>query len=455
MENDVKIGLETHIELLTESKIFCGCKNAFGKAPNTNCCEICTGMPGAMPYLNGKAVYLAVKAGAALKCKINEYSYMTRKNYVYPDLPKAYQITQGKIPLCENGELHLPSGSKVGIEHIHIEEDAGSLKHGNGKVLIDYNRAGVPLIEIVTKPDLKSGDEVKEYLEMLALTVKELGISDCKMQEGSLRCDINISVDGCERSEVKNVNSYSYAKKAADCEIKRQRELILAGIMPERETRRYDSGKNETYVMRKKEDSADYRYLDEPDILPVYVSKEEIKRAESSVGYLPTDRIRRYIREGVDRDTAYSMVKRPYAEKYFTTLSALTGDAFEAAKLVSSYVFKYPRDEGTAPTPENVAEVLELIAEGKVGRSFSGKIFKEMFEKEKSFRELFSPEDFKELSDCELQAIVKEAIGQNSKAAEDFKSGKEKAVLPIIGYVMKKTEGRADAEKVKNIILKI
>lgn len=456
MNFDVKIGLETHVELLTESKIFCNCKNTFFAEPNTCCCEVCMGFPGAMPRLNGRVVELGVKAGAALGCKINEYSFMTRKNYVYPDLPKAYQITQGKTPLCEDGRLCLPSGRVIGIERIHIEEDAGRLKHDSGTVTVDYNRAGVPLIEIVTRPDFKSGDEVKEYLEMLTLIMKELNISDCKMQEGSLRCDINISLSGFERTEVKNVNSYSYAKKAVEYEIGRQSEIILSGGRPERETRRYSSEKNATVLMRKKEASADYRYFDEPDILPVYVNAAEAEKIKGEITLLPHDRLKRYIDMGIDREAAFSVVKKAKAAKYFDELCALTGDTDASLKIIMGYVFKYAADdEKILPDSASVAEVMKKIREGKIAKSFSGRIFGEMFEKKKSFGCLFSDDDFAPMAESDIKAFAEEAVRENEKAVNDYKAGKEKALLSVMGSVMKKTGGKAEADKVKRILLNI
>lgn len=456
MNFDVKIGLETHVELLTESKIFCNCKNIFSAEPNTCCCEVCMGFPGAMPRLNGRAVELGVKAGAALGCKINEYSFMTRKNYVYPDLPKAYQITQGKKPICEDGRLCLPSGREIGIERIHIEEDAGRLKHEGGKVTVDYNRAGVPLIEIVTRPDFKSGDEVKEYLEMLTLIMKELNISDCKMQEGSLRCDINVSLSGYERTEVKNVNSYSYAKKAVEYEIKRQCEIVLSGGRPERETRRYSSEKNETVLMRKKEASADYRYFNEPDILPVYVNAAVAEKIRSEIPLLPHNRIKHYIDMGIDREAAFAVVKAPLAAKYFDELCTHTGDAAESLKIIMGYVFKYAaNDEVILPDSASVARVMEQIKDGKIARAFSGRIFGEMFEKKKSFDVLFSDDDFAPMPDDKINALVSEAVRENEKAVADYRAGKEKAFFSVMGSAMKKTGGKAEPEKVKRILLNI
>ncbi len=463
MEFRAKIGLETHVELLTKTKIFCGCKNEYGEKPNKNCCEICTGQPGAMPSLNENAVRLAVTAGTALNCTIEKNIYMARKNYIYPDLAKGYQITQSDRPLCRDGCITLPSGKTVGIERIHIEEDAGKLRHENGKVFIDYNRAGSPLIEIVTRPDFTTGDEVKEYLEVLTLLLRSLGVSDCKMQEGSLRCDINISLtdwkESYERSEIKNVNSYSFAKKAAEYEIKRQTEMILRGEKPERETRRFDSISGKTVLMRKKESGADYRYIDEPDIPPSKVPEKFIKEAKEKMGDLPHEKMRRYIKNGLSYEEALSIAKYPAVLSYFDGLSRLTGDYKFSAKIIHSYVFaaygEDERNEKILPEPPEAAKVFNMIKTGKLDSRFMKRVFSEMYINKKGFSELFSESDFSGVPEEEITGAAREAIDENPGAVSDFLSGKEKALFALIGSVMKKTDKKADHEKAKEILKKI
>lgn len=463
MEFSARIGLETHVELLTRTKIFCRCKNEYGSSPNKNCCEICTGQPGAMPALNENAVRLAVLAGTALNCEIEKNVYMARKNYIYPDLPKGYQITQSDRPLCRNGSLTLPSGRTVGIERVHIEEDAGKLKHENGEVFIDYNRAGVPLIEIVTRPDFVTGDEVKEYLEVLTLLLRSLGVSDCKMQEGSLRCDINISLtdgeNGYERSEVKNVNSYSFAKKAAEYEIERQRNIILSGKMPERETRRFDSSTGETVLMRKKESGTDYRYIDEPDILPAAVPEKFFSEARRKTVGLVHEKMRDCIRKGLSYEEAFSMAKYPAVLEYFESVSSLTGDAAFAAKIIKAYVFAFcseeEKEENILPEAGKCAKVYRMIKEGRLDSRFSKKIFSEMFKQKKDFFDIFTEADFAALSDDAMKKAAREAVAENPKAAGDFLEGKEKALFALLGSAMKKTQGRADHEKMKAMLEKI
>lgn len=463
MEPEVKIGLETHVELLTESKIFCSCKNSFGDEPNTNCCEICTGMPGAMPSLNKKAVELAVKAGLALGCEVNRTSCMARKNYVYPDLSKAYQITQSDRPLLKNGKVTLPSGRQIRIERIHIEEDAGKLKHKDNKVFIDYNRAGVPLIEIVTFPDFKSGREVREYLQCLGMTMRRLKISDCKMQEGSLRCDINISLKynghQYERTEIKNVNSYSYSEKAVDYEIERQKKIISGGGEILRETRRYDSKKDVTESMRKKEGQGDYRYFDEPDIPSIHISDELLSKLKGADNTTAFTKIREYMDMGLNYDEALGIFKYPQTEKYFDSLVKKTHDADFSLRIIYNYVFaalsEGERESEIKPDVEKILYVTGLINEGKIKREFAKEIFTRMFEEKKGFDELFDISDFSGISEKEVKELSLRVIMENEKAVSDYKSGKEKALYFLAGNVMKISGKKADITKVKETLKEI
>lgn len=460
MAIEAKIGLETHVELLTKTKIFCSCKNTFGERENTVCCEICTGQPGAMPALNGEAVRLAVIAGKSLGCEVEEHAYMARKNYSYPDLPKAYQITQVSRPICKNGEMVLPSGRKIRIERLHIEEDAGKLKHKKGELFIDYNRAGVPLIEIVTKPDFKSGDEVKEYLELLSITMKRLDVSDCKMQEGSLRCDVNISLcdgDKCfERTEIKNVNSFAYAKKAIDYEIERQKRIIDCGKLPERETRRFDSEKEVTVLMRKKEQGSDYRYMDDPDILPVRLPEQFVREGEAAAVRPAYMMVSEYMGMGLSYEEAFGIAKYRGVADYFDEVCRKTGDSRFAAKLVFSYIFaaygENERDEKIYPEAKEAVKAYEMIKSGEIASMFSKKLFSEMYSKRKSFSALFADAGFSAADDEKIKKAAKAAIEQNKEAAEDYKKGTDKAIAPLIGSVMKACRGKADAKRVREIL---
>ena len=300
MEFELVCGLETHIELSTRTKVFCGCSTAFGGAPNTHCCPVCLGLPGSLPKLNRQAVEYTVLAGLALGCSISPVSHMDRKNYCYPDLPKAYQISQYDVPLCHDGQVVLSNGRVIRIERIHLEEDAGKLVHEKGRTLVDYNRCGVPLIEIVTKPDFRSIEEAREYLERIQLTMRYLGISDCKMQEGSLRSDVNVSLrpKGSEelgtRTEIKNMNSFTFMERAIQYEVQRQTAVLEAGQKVQQETLRYLPEENRTEPMRSKEDAKDYRFFPEPDLCAVTVSPEEAERLRDSLPELPQEKENRY-----------------------------------------------------------------------------------------------------------------------------------------------------------------
>jgi aspartyl-tRNA(Asn)/glutamyl-tRNA(Gln) amidotransferase subunit B len=303
MKYELVCGLETHVELATKTKIFCGCTTQFGGAPNTHCCPVCTGQPGALPILNQRVVDFAIRAGLATHCTINTTTHLDRKNYCYPDLPKAYQISQFDKPLCENGYVELESGKHIRLTRIHIEEDAGKLVHERGFTYIDYNRGGVPLIEIVSEPDISSPQEAREYVEKLQLIMRYIGVSDCKMQEGSMRCDVNISLRPVgsnalgTRTEIKNMNSMSYIEKAMAYEYSRQAELLDNGEKVQQATLRYDEKTGETTVMRTKEDAQDYRYFPEPDILTVHIPQEKVEEERAALPELPLEKLRRYTNE--------------------------------------------------------------------------------------------------------------------------------------------------------------
>ncbi len=466
MDFEAIIGLETHVELSTNTKIFCSCENSFGGEPNSKCCEVCMGFPGSLPHLNRCVAEYGVMAGLTFGCNINSTSYMARKNYVYPDLPKGYQITQGGIPLCEGGSVTLSNGRTIEIERIHIEEDAGKLIKRDGVILIDYNRAGVPLIEIVTKPDFREAKEVTEYLEDLALTMKCIKISDCKMQEGSLRCDVNISIRDkiskrvSERTEIKNVNSFSFIEKAIEYEKKRLASLFESGEEIVRETRRFNSDKGITEPMREKETKEDYRYFKEPDIPSVYISPDEICSLKEKIPPLPREDKLRYIALGLSYEDAFAISKYEAVRDYFNGLLEKKQDACHVAKIILSSVFRFlPEDKRECgeilPKNEDVLYVLGLISEGKIEMRHEKKIFDKMFETGKSFNELFSEKDFAPLSEDELLSTVKEAISQNEKAIDDYISGKGAALSAIIGQIMKKTGGRAEAKKAEELLKEI
>ena len=323
------IGLETHVELQTKSKIFCSCPTAFGAEPNTHCCPVCTGEPGSLPILNKEVLAYAVRAGLATNCRISRITHLDRKNYVYPDLPKAYQISQFDEPICVGGYVELDSGKRIRINHIHVEEDAGKLVHEDGYTYIDYNRGGVPLIEIVSEPDITDIAEAREYMEKLQITMRHIGVSDCKMQEGSMRCDVNISVhkEGeplGTRTEIKNMNSLSFMEKALSYEYARQCDVLESGEKVVQETRRYNEGSQTTESMRSKEDAQDYRYFPEPDILTVEVSDEFVDAIRSAMPELPTALRKRYVEKyGLGETEADLIVKYKKIADFFNDCASL------------------------------------------------------------------------------------------------------------------------------------
>ena len=468
MSYELVAGLETHIELSTKTKIFCQCTTEFGGEPNTHCCPICIGMPGTLPKLNKKVVEYAVKAGIALNCKIRNISKMDRKNYVYPDLPKAYQISQFDKPICYGGYIKLSSGKNININRIHIEEDAGKLVHERGNTYIDYNRGGVPLIEIVTEPDFSSIDEVLEYLEKLRLVMKYIGVSDVKMQEGSLRCDVNISVrkKGEEklgtRTEIKNMNSLSFIAKAMEYEFERHVDILESGGEIEQETRRYDSELNITESMRGKEDAEDYRYFKEPDLVDIIVSEEEIKKLKSELPQLPDEKLHVFINEySLPEDDAELLIKYKKIAEYFEEASK----GIKNKKIVSNYILgqifrRMPTDSekeecSISIPPEYLNELISLIENKKTNSSMASNALEKMLDSGKPVREFISEKDMQGIDENTLREICLRALSENKEAVESYLGGKEKAFSSLIGYIMKETKGKADPQKAAEIIKEI
>jgi len=468
MSYELVAGLETHIELSTKTKIFCQCTTEFGGEPNTHCCPICIGMPGTLPKLNKKVVEYAVKAGIALNCKIRNISKMDRKNYVYPDLPKAYQISQFDKPICYGGYIKLSSGKNININRIHIEEDAGKLVHERGNTYIDYNRGGVPLIEIVTEPDFSSIDEVLEYLEKLRLVMKYIGVSDVKMQEGSLRCDVNISVrkKGEEklgtRTEIKNMNSLSFIAKAMEYEFERHVDILESGGEIEQETRRYDSELNITESMRGKEDAEDYRYFKEPDLVDIIVSEEEIKKLKSELPQLPDEKLQVFINEySLPEDDAELLIKYKKIAEYFEEASK----GIKNKKIVSNYILgqifrRMPTDSekeecSISIPPEYLNELISLIENKKINSSMASNALEKMLDSGKPVREFISEKDMQGIDENTLREICLRALSENKEAVETYLGGKEKAFSSLIGYIMKETKGKADPQKAADILKEI
>lgn len=466
MDYEMIAGFETHIELATNTKIFCSCTTEFGGDPNTHCCPICIGLPGTLPKINKQVIKYAIMAGLATNCEIANISKMDRKNYCYPDLPKAYQISQFDKPLCENGYVKLSSGKKIRITRIHIEEDAGKLIHKNGDTLVDYNRGGVPLIEIVSEPDIRSVDEAKEYVEKLQQIMRFIGISDCKMQEGSMRCDVNISVRPVgsnelgTRTEIKNMNSITFIGKAMEYEFGRQVALIESGGKVEQETLRYDDVKNTTSSMRGKEDANDYRYFREPDLVTINVTDEEIDEIRKTIPELPHQKQVRYVEQfGLSEKDAQNITKYRKIAEYFEYAS----DGVKNPKIVANFIIgqifrrletESDKDEfKIATTAKQLKELVKLIEDGKIKNNLAKTTLEKMLDTGKGVKEFISDSDLAGMDEATLIALCKKAVDSNPNAVADYKNGKQKAVKAILGFVMKESRGRADATAAEAKIL--
>lgn len=467
MKYELVCGLETHVELLTEEKIFCKCKAGFGGKPNTAVCPVCLGMPGSLPLLNMQAVELAVRAGLALGCEINEVSYFDRKNYFYPDLPKAYQISQFDKPICGKGKLKLPSGKEILIERIHMEEDAGKLIYENGEIMADYNRGGMPLIEIVTEPCFDDPSQIREYLEELRLIMKHAGVSNCRMQEGSMRSDINISVkrEGDTkhgvRTEVKNVNSIMFSQKAVEYEYKRQSELLENGGEVISQTLRWSESNNRTEPMREKEPAKDYRFMREPDLAPLCITKEYIENIRKSLPLLPSQRREKYISLGIPSEDSALLARYKKIAEYFDRVCDSGADAKTAAKLLLGKVFAYLKteddyEECRVPIFENtLSELAKLLCEKKINATVARETLEKLCENGGAVSDYLSEEDLKQTDETELESICRQVIAENESICADYRGGKEKAIMPLVGAVMKKTRGRADANKAREMLTQL
>ena len=434
MKWEMVVGLETHVELATKSKIFCSCSTQFGGDPNSHCCPVCTGQPGALPFLNRQAVEYTVMAGLALNCEINRYSKMDRKHYVYPDLPKAFQVSQFDIPLCINGHLELSGGKMININRIQLEEDAGKLIHEGGKILVDYNRAGVPLIEIVTEPDFRSAEEVVEYLEKLQGILRTIGISDCRMQEGSLRCDVNISVreEGSSqlgtRAEIKNLNSFSFVQAAIEYEFDRQTGLLEAGKPVFQETLSFDSVSGKTLNMREKEDADDYRFFPDPDIPAIILSEEDIKRLRECIPELPEARIKRYVSEyRLPEADATLICKYKKVADFFDKASEGLKNPAVAASFILTQMFskistEVAREQWASPIPpEFLRDLVLLLEEKKINHNLAKNIFTKMLEEGKAPKSILEAEGISTDEVIDLDELCKSAVYTNPGAVEDYK----------------------------------
>lgn len=472
-EYEVVIGLEVHAELATKTKIYCTCSTQFGADPNTHCCPICTGMPGVLPVLNEKVVEYAVKMGMATNCKIARFSKQDRKNYFYPDLPKAFQTSQYDLPLCEHGHVDICVDGQhktIGITRIHIEEDAGKLIHDDftGSTLVDMNRCAVPLIEIVSEPDIRSAKEAVEYMQTLKGILEYLEICDCKMQEGSLRCDVNLSVrkKGEEkfgtRTETKNLNSFRSIERSIEFEIRRQVEELENGGVIYQETRRFDDNKGIGYAMRTKEDAQDYRYFEEPDLAPIVLSDEYLKNIEESLPEMPHVRKERYINEyGLSEYDSTQITNSKKMADYFEKAVSICNNAKAVANWIMSDFSKMMNENEleineTKITEENLAQLITLIDTNVISSAIAKKVFIEMFETGKMAKDIVEEKGLTQITDtAQIEDIIVKVVENNDQSVKDFLAGKDKALGFLVGQIMKETKGKANPKIVNEILLKV
>jgi len=462
---DVVIGLEIHAELKTKTKVFCSCKNEFGAKPNQNTCPVCTGMPGALPIINKKAIELCIKAGLCFGSKISEYAVMERKNYFYPDLSKAYQISQMVYPFCVGGSLTLENGNIKRLNRIHLEEDAGKLVHISKKegTLVDYNRGGTPLIEIVTEPDFTSSAEVDEFLKKIREALVFADIADCKMEEGGMRCDVNLSLKEKgstvlgTRTEMKNLNSFKSVVRAIEYEIKRQEEILSNGGEIVQETRKWDDAKGKNISLRSKEEAQDYRYFPDPDILPISISKQDVEKIKSNMPKLPQERREIYVKEyGLPEYDAQILTSSKYVSDYFETCVSI----YNAPKKISNWIMVdllklvKEQEEFVFPINEkNLVEIIKMVEDKKINKTVGVKLLDKVIETNENPSKLADKMGLLvTISKDQIISLLKQLKEENTKVCEDYKKEPEKVVGFIVGYVMRNTGGKANSNEVKDII---
>ncbi|WP_433746876.1 Asp-tRNA(Asn)/Glu-tRNA(Gln) amidotransferase subunit GatB [Falsibacillus pallidus] len=470
MNFETIIGLEVHVELKTDSKIFSPAPAHFGAEPNTNTNVIDLGYPGVLPVLNKRAVEFGMKAAMALNCQIATDTKFDRKNYFYPDNPKAYQISQFDKPIGEHGWIEIEVDGKkkrIGITRLHLEEDAGKLTHsGNGYSLVDYNRQGTPLIEIVSEPDIRTPEEAYAYLEKLKSIIQYTGVSDCKMEEGSLRCDANISLRpiGQEKfgtkAELKNLNSFNFVRKGLEFEEKRQEKVLLSGGLIEQETRRFDESTGQTILMRVKEGSDDYRYFPEPDLVALHIDDEWKERVRAEIPELPDQRRKRYIEDmGLPAYDAMVLTLTKEMSDFFEETVAAGADTKLASNWlmgeVSAYLNSEQKDlEDTALTPQGLAGMIKLIEAGTISSKIAKKVFKELIENGGDAEKIVKEKGLVQISDeGALLKIVTEILDANEQSIEDFKNGKDRALGFLVGQIMKATKGQANPPMVNKLLI--
>ncbi|MGD2215410.1 MAG: Asp-tRNA(Asn)/Glu-tRNA(Gln) amidotransferase subunit GatB [Gemmatimonadales bacterium] len=470
--HETVIGLEIHIQLDTQSKMFCGCPVEFGASPNTNVCPVCLGLPGALPVVNRQAIELAVRAALALNCQLHGSSVFARKNYFYPDLPKGYQISQYDRPLATDGWLDFRaeerSGlSRVRIRRLHIEEDSGKSLHDRfaAKTAVDLNRAGVPLVEIVTEPDLRSPVDARAFLGQLKHALEYLEVSDCNMEEGSLRVDANVSVrpagdsEFMTKTEVKNMNSFSQLEKALAYEAARQLSILRSGYQVEHQTMLWDPALSETRPMRGKEEVHDYRYFPEPDLPTLVVPEETVERLAADLPEMPWQKEQRFVDDyGLPRYDAEVLSSSRALADLFEAVARSASDAKDASNWVMGEVLAAANDSGLpverlGVDPKGLAEVIDLVAEGKLSHNLGRQVFRRMIETGKSAARVIEEEDLRLAGDAELEAWVREAIAGNPAEVERYRGGEEKLLAFFIGQVMQKSRGKADPARARQALL--
>jgi len=475
MKYETVIGLEVHVQIKTKTKIFCSCSTEFGSPPNENTCPICLGMPGVLPVLNKRFLESSMRACLATHCTIEPMNRFARKNYFYPDLPKGYQISQFELPLGTNGYININvDGTKkrIGLTRIHMEEDAGKLIHGEnsgrpGKSYVDFNRTGVPLCEVVSEPDMRSAEEARAYLNELKSILEYTGVSDCNMEEGSLRCDANVSIrpvgqkEFGTRAELKNLNSFKFIQKAIEYEVDRQTKLLDQGDTVKQETRLYDADRNETFPMRSKEEAHDYRYFPDPDLVPIMIDEAWVEELRKTIPELPEQKRERFVKNYKipEYDAGVLTSSKPLAD-YFEQCTAL----FPQPKTISNWMMgdllrelkKDGRNIVDCPvSPSALVDLLKLIESGTISGNIAKGIFEEMYQTQKSAGSIVDEKGLKQITDSSaIEKIVAEVLQANPSQVEEFKGGKEKVLGFLVGQVMKASKGKANPAMVNKLLKK-
>ena len=474
MRYETVVGIETHVELKTNTKAFCSCSTEFGGEPNTRTCPVCAGFPGTLPVLNKRVVEFAIRAGLALNCDIQRYNRFDRKNYFYPDLAKGYQISQLFYPICLGGHVDIEvNGEKkrIRLNRIHIEEDAGKLVHSGASIstsdssVVDYNRSSVPLLEIVSEPDIRSAEEAKAYMEKMRTILEYIDVSDCKMQEGSLRCDANVSIRpfGQEkfgtRSEIKNLNSFRSVQRGVDYEVLRQTELVEDGGTVVQETRTWDEEAGVTRSMRSKEEAHDYRYFPDPNLTPFIVEKEWVESVRAEMPELPDARKERLMDKlGLSDYDASGVIARLATAQYFDRIMEHTKDAKSAANWILGDIAAWLNNnnlemQDLPVKPENIARMIELINGGVLSSKLAKTVFAEMVKEDKAPEDIVKEKGLEQISDTgAIEAIVDKIIAANPQSVTDFKAGKDKALGFLVGQIMRESRGKANPEMVNSML---